>query len=238
MASLQSGFLSNLLLMRIFYPLLLALVSSTAGFAQAPTSAVPADRVLVKVAPLTLFDPSTSALMLGLEFRPVPRLGLEVDYGFRFTPLQMFYWNRNKENIRYQKFKVEARYYMPRSESKQWYVAAEGFYVPQSYDLQRGTFERPEGRRAYDRAHIERKVRGTALKVGMMRRLGQRFWLDAALGMGIRWREVRYETQNERSADPLFDAPNQNFLAATPDPGRQVRVAPAAALRLGYTLVR
>jgi hypothetical protein len=176
--------------------------------------------------------------MLGLEFRPLPRLGLEFDYGFRFTPLQLFYWNRGKQNIRYQKFKAEVRYYLPRGENKQWYLAAEGFYVPQSYDLQQGNYESKGEWRAYDRAHIEREVRGAALKAGLMRRLGQRFWLDAALGLGLRWREVRYETQNEREADPLFDAPNQNFLAATPDPGREMRLSPAAALRLGYSLVR
>lgn len=227
---------------RTFSLLVGGLTLSTSLLAQTPPPAAqPAlhpERLLLKLAPLTLLDPSTSALMLGLEFRPVPRLGIEVDYGFRFRPVQLLDWNQNKENLRYQKFKLESRYYIPRTERTQWYVAAEVFYVPQRYDLQRGTYERGDERRAYDRAHIEREVRGAALKAGQIRRLGQRFWLDMALGLGVRQREVRYETQNERTADPLFDAPNQNFLAATPDPGRRTRPAPAAALRLGYTLLK
>ena len=227
---------------RSFFLLIAGLGLASAACAQGPASRplgqLHSDRLLVKTAPLTLFDPSTSALMLGLEFRPVPRIGLELDYGFRFVPLQLFYWNRNKDNIRYQKFKLEGRYYIPRSERQQWYVAAETFYVPQSYDLKSGTYERGDERRAYDGAHIEREVRGAALKAGLMQRLGQRLWLDMALGVGIRQREVRYQTRNERTADPLFDAPNQNFLAATPDPGRSTRIAPAAALRVGYTLLQ
>jgi Protein of unknown function (DUF3575) len=228
--------------MRTFSLLTIGLILSYSVVAQVPALPAPQplhpERLLLKLAPLTLFDPSTSALMLGLEFRPVPRVGIEVDYGFRFRPLQLFSWNQNKENLRYQKFKLEGRYYIPRSERTQWYVAAEAFYVPQQYDLQRGTYERGDERRAYDRAHIEREVRGAALKAGQIRRLGQRFWLDMALGLGVRMREVRYQTQNERTADPLFDAPNQNFLATTPNPGRRTRLAPAAALRLGYTLLK
>lgn len=228
-------------------PFLLAaagLALSTSALAQSrlagppPSRQLHSERLLIKTSPLTLLDPSTSVLMLGLEFRPVPRIGLELDYGFKFTPLQLFYWNQNKANIRYQKFKLEGRYYIPRSERQQWYVAAEAFYVPQSYDLKSGTYERGDERRAYDQAHIEREVRGAALKAGMMQRLGQRFWLDMALGLGVRQREVRYQTLNDRTANPMFDAPNQNFLAATPDPGHKTRIAPAGAFRIGYTLLK
>lgn len=227
-------------MMRTFTLLIasLALPLTISAQAPAPRAPLPPDRLLLKLAPLTLLDPSTSALMLGLEFRPVPRVGLELDYGFQFRPLQLFDWNLNKTNLRYHKFKLEGRYYIPRTKRKQWYLAAEAFYVPQSYTVGRGTYQRGDEQRAYDQAHIEREVGGGALKAGQMRRLGQRFWLDMALGLGVRAREVRYETQNERTANPLFDSPNQNFLAATPDPGRHTRVAPAAAFRLAYSLLR
>jgi hypothetical protein len=117
--------------------------------------------------------------MLGLEYRPIPRLGLELNYGFRFTGLQPFYWNRDKENLRYQKIKAEVRYYIPRDEKTQWYVAGEAFYVPQEYDLKKGNFYRGGEFRAYDRAHIEREVRGAALKAGLIRRLGRKPWVWA-----------------------------------------------------------
>ncbi len=214
------------------------LAGSQPLWAQSPASVLHSERLLAKWAPLTLFDPSTSALMLGLEFRPVPRVGIEVDYGFRFTPMQVFSWNQDKENLRYQKFKVETRYYIPRSETTQWYVAAEAFYVPQEYDLKNGNFERNGEFRAYERAHIDREVRGAALKAGLIRRLGNRFWLDTALGLGVRHREVRYATVNERPGNLVFDSPEQNFFKATPDPGTRTRLNPAAALRLGYTLVK
>jgi|GEM_PF-2679021 len=223
---------------RTFYSLLACLALSFSVRAQNSAERLAPERLLLKLAPLTLFDPSTSALMLGLEYRPIPRLGLELDYGFRFTGLQPFYWNRDKENLRYQKVKVEVRYYIPRNEKMQWYVAGEAFYVPQEYDLKKGNFYRGGEFRAYDRAHIEREVRGAALKAGMMRRLGRKLWLDTAFGLGVRHREVRYETINERPGNLMFDAPEQNFIKATPDPGTRTRLAPAAALRLGYTLVK
>lgn len=214
-------------------------VSVVAGqplHAQQAAPALHPDRLLLKWAPLTLFDPSTCALMLGAEFRPVPRWGVEVLYGFRFTPLQVFSWNQDKENLRYRKFKLETRYYFPHSASTQYYAAAEAFYVPQEYDLKNGNFERNGEFRAYERAHIEREVRGAAVKAGLMRRLGGRFWLDTALGLGVRHREVRYHTVNERPGNLMFDSPEQNFLKATPDPGTRTRLAPAAAIRLGYTV--
>lgn len=199
---------------------------------------MPQERLLLKLAPLTLFDPNTSALLLGLEFRPLPRVGLELDYGFRFTPLQVFNWNIKKQNMRYQKFKAEGRFYFPRTEQKQWYVAAEGFYVPSEYDLGAGNFYRNGEFRAYERAHVEKTVQGGALKFGLMRRLGQRFWLDAAVGMGVRRIETAYTTQNERPGDYLYDAPEQNFLSKTPDPGINQKVHPAMALRVAYTLLK
>lgn len=227
------------LLMRNFYLLLASVAFSHQLSAQTVTPRPqPTDRLLLKIAPLTLFDPSTSALLLGAEFRPVPRVGLELDYGFRFTPLHLFNWNIKKENMRYQKFKAEARFYFPRTEQKQWYVAAEGFYVPEEYDLGKGNFYRNAEFRAYERAHIEKTIQGGALKAGMMRRLGQRFWLDAALGLGFRRIETEYTTQNERPGNYLYDAPEQNFLSKTPDPGVQRKVHPALALRLAYTLLR
>ncbi|HLK97170.1 MAG TPA: hypothetical protein VK364_05325, partial [Hymenobacter sp.] len=137
---------------RTFYSLLACLALSVSVRAQTPSERLAPERLLVKLAPLTLFDPSTSALMLGLEYRPIPRLGLELDYGFRFTGLQPFYWNRDKENLRYQKIKAEVRYYIPRDEKTQWYVAGEAFYVPQEYDLKKGNFYRGGEFRAYDRA--------------------------------------------------------------------------------------
>lgn len=225
--------------MRCFYFLLAGLAFSVQASAQSgPARVMPPDRLLLKLAPLTLFDPNTSALLLGAEFRPVPRLGLELDYGFRFTPLRVFNWNIKKENMRYQKFKAEGRWYFPRTEQKQWYVAAEGFYVPEEYDLRNSTFYRHGEFRAYEQAHIEKTIEGGALKAGMMRRLGKRFWLDAALGLGFRRIETVYITQNERAGDYLYDAPEQNFLSKTPDPGVKKTVHPALALRVAYSILK
>jgi hypothetical protein len=130
------------------------------------------------------------------------------------------------------------RYYIPRDEKTQWYGAAEAFYVPQEYDLEKGNFHRDGEFRSYERAHIEREVRGAALKAGLIRRLGSKLWLDMALGLGVRRRAVRYETINEQPGNYMYDAPEQNFLKATPDPGTRTRLAPAMALRLGYTLIK
>ncbi|WP_170934809.1 DUF3575 domain-containing protein [Hymenobacter gelipurpurascens] len=230
--------LTFFLMRRLLFFLVLLAVSFRVSAQSVTPRLMPTERLLLKLAPLTLFDPNTSALLLGVEFRPVPRVGLELDYGFRFTPLRVFNWNIKKENMRYQKFKAEGRFYFPRTEQKQWYIAAEGFYVPEEYDLRNSNFYRNGEFRAYEQAHIEKTIEGGALKAGMMRRLGQRFWLDAALGLGFRRIETVYTTQNERAGDYLYDAPEQNFLSKTPDPGVKKTVHPALALRVAYSILK
>jgi hypothetical protein len=177
---------------------------------------------------------------MGLEYRPVQRVGISLDYGLRFSTIPSTR-HAPEDNIRYFRLRSEVRYYLPVHERFATFPAVEAFYVPRSQTARNSAFYRDSNLFSYDQAHLDQQVWGVCLKYGLMQRLGNRWWLEGSTGLGLRWVTSRYsDVQNEQPV-PLADARQYErgwgFVPGLPDPGREVRAHMALNFKVGYTLI-
>lgn len=208
--------------------------------AQVVSDPSPTSRLLLKISPLSLLDPRTSVLQLGLEYRPVPQLGLSLDYGQRLALLRRSSYAADAA-VRYLRLRSEVRYYFPIHERRAWFPAVEGFYVPLAKNTNNSAYYRDGTLYSYDRARLQQQVWGICLKYGLMQRIGPRWWLEGSTGLGIRWVNSRYGSVENEQLVPLADADRYErgwgFVPGNPDPGREAKAHMALSLKIGYTLV-
>ena len=155
------------------------------------------EKLVLKFAPFSLLDPNRSVIQFGLEYKPLEWLGLQADYGYKFTPLQIFAWNSAKENHKYFTLRAETRFYFKPVDVFKFYLATEAFYIPQTYRLYNATVIRDTVEMQYDYSDINRSAIGGTLKAGATVNLGKRFMVDVYAGLGIRQRSIKHHTHIE-----------------------------------------
>lgn len=197
----------------------------------------------LRIAPVSLADPRRPTLQVGAEYFLGPQLSLGADVGTRVALPKSF--RRPGERVRHQTYRAEVRYYLPFSGTSQQFVAAEGFYVPYTYTAQSGVLERNKVFFTYEQARIARRTWGTALKYGWHYPVGrqQRWWLETAVGLGLRRVPARYSRiRNEQPADSAsaYNYRHQEWqLGTQPADGSYVdRLHLTASFRVGYRLMR
>lgn len=212
----------------------------------AGTPASPTDTLrcwALRIAPLSLADPRRPTLQVGAEYFLLPQLSLGADFGTRVVLAKSF--RRPEQQVRHQTYRAEVRYYLPLARRGQQFVAAEGFFVPYTYTNQYGVLERQGAFFTYDQARIVRHTWGTGLKYGWHYPLGQaqRWWVETALGLGLRRVPARYSRiQNLQPADSAsaYNYQHQEWQLGTQpaDGGHVDRLHLTASLRMGYRLLR
>jgi Protein of unknown function (DUF3575) len=211
---------------------------SLAASAQAPRPEMPT--LTLKLAPLAVLDPTTPCLLVGAEYRPTDRLGVEVQYGGQFMPLQLtgFGLTENRRDFRYHKIKVELRRYLEVDDAhprRQTIFALQPFFIPQQYVRGKGYFH--DGRQyiGYDEARVEKNIIGLAAKVGMVWNLGSHWQLEATTGLGGRYMNVKFWTVNRRIASEMGTFAG-NMFNQIERPGEVINIHVEANVKVGYVL--
>jgi len=142
---------------------------------------------IFKMAPLTLIDPYTPGLSLGLEFQPFDAASIQFEYNIPFAPLSFFNYNEGKLNHQTTRYRGEFRYYPGRpDEAAAYYLAAEGFFTAENYSRENSTLLRDNILYAFATSNVNRTVIGGAFKGGYQFTLNGYVMLDVFAGIGVR----------------------------------------------------
>ena len=199
-----------------------------------------APALALKFSPLATQDPIASTLMLGVEYRLSPQYGVEASYGHQFSALRVTTMGLidNRQDYEYRKFKLELRrYLLPRTKNpnQETYLAVQTFFTPLRYTRYDGNFYRVNRYVAYDRAYVQRDVAGIGLKIGSLWHLRNHWLVEAGLGAGGRYVDVRYDMLNEHRLVNNKDS-QANFFNQIERPGTNVTIDVELVFKVGYIL--
>lgn len=161
---------------------------------------------IVKLAPLTLFDPYTPGVSLGLEFQPLDAASIQFEYNLPFSALSFFNYNTGKIDHKTTRYRGEFRYYPGRpDEAAAYYLAAEGFFTAENYRRENSTLLRNNVLYEFTTSNISRTVIGGAIKGGYQFTMGGYLMLDVFAGIGIRNVVLRHDASTLFPSALLFD---------------------------------
>ncbi|GAA4034550.1 hypothetical protein GCM10022409_18690 [Hymenobacter glaciei] len=207
----------------------LAIEKRRAGYAPA---------VSLKFSPLATQDPITSALLLGVEYRPSARYGVEGSYGQQFTGLRITTLGLlyGRYDFAYRKLKLEVRRYLvPRLKHKnqETYLGVQVFYTPQRYTRYADNYFHDLEYYTYDRNFVTKDVFGLGMKAGSVWHLGERWQIEAGLGLGGRYVTTQYDLLNERRV-VNFLTKKQEPLNQIEEPGSKGSIDVELVFKVGY----
>lgn len=212
---------------------MLLLLLTIHGGVLAQKKSVLKEMFLPKIAPLTLFDPYTPGLSVGLEFQPFHQLGFQVEYNLPFAALAFFNYNEGKSDHQTSGLRSEIRYYPGQQFSdKSYYLALEGFSISENYYRENSTLYRNGQLYNFTRSDIERKVRGFALKGGYQFVVNYYLMIDVFGGLGMRQVQITHQTSELFPTPLLFD----ERWGGDQREGTFNRLHLALGVRLGWSL--
>jgi hypothetical protein len=186
--------------------ILLGMAAFSVSVTQAQRTYQIKEMLLPKVAPLTLFDPYTPGLSLGLEVKPIQQLGFQFEYNLPFDVLSFFNYNEGKLNHETQRMRGEIRYYPGRQfADKSYYLALEGFSVNEKYRRENSTLYRNGTLYNFTASDVERRVRGFALKGGYQFVVNYYLMIDIFGGLGMRQVQIAHQPTELFPTPLLFD---------------------------------
>lgn len=213
--------------------LLLGMAAFSVSVTQAQRTYQIKEMLLPKVAPLTLFDPYTPGLSLGLEVKPIEQLGFQFEYNLPFDALSFFNYNEGKLNHETQRMRGEIRYYPGRQfADKSYYFALEGFSVNEKYQRENSTLYRNGALYNFTASDVERAVRGFALKGGYQFVVNYYLMIDVFGGLGMRQVQIAHQPTELFPTPLLFD----ERWGGDQREGTFNRLHLALGVRLGWSL--
>ena len=197
-----------------------------------------APALALKFSPLATQDPIASTLLVGVEYRPVPRYGVEASYGRQFDGLQLatLGLTKGRFDYRYSKYKLELRRYLEprtRNPNQETYFAVQGIFMPQRYTRYGNNFYRAGRYVTYDRAFVEKDVTGLGIKAGSLWHLRTHWLVEAGVGLGLRYVDTRYEMLNERKLSNGGEA-QANYFNQIEKPGTIGTLDVELVFKVGY----
>lgn len=166
--------------------------------------------LVAKFSPLTLIDPNTAAIQFGLEYRFLPQVSLQAEYGLGTPKLAPLSFNDDKvmDSYKYHKFRTELRYYPTLKRARDpYYFAAEVFYIPERYSRENGRVNDF----LFDKASVKRDIWGGCVKYGMQYTIWKRLMVDCFVGIGVRNVFTAY---TDTYALRPYSAPNPELVPA------------------------
>ncbi len=186
-----------------------------------------------KFAPLTLFDPYTPGISLGLEFQPLDAFSIQFEYNIPFAPLSFFNYNTGKIDHQTTRYRGELRFYPGRpDEAAAYYIAAEGFYTAENYRRENSTLLRNNILYEFTNSNINRTVIGGAIKGGYQFSLNGYVMLDVFAGIGVRNVVLTHDASTLFPSALLFDS----RWGGDQREGEFWRPHIALGMRLGFSL--
>jgi hypothetical protein len=204
---------------------------------------------IIKLTPSSLLTPETPTMQLGAEFL-LPKfakhgVSIEFDYGFRCTVSHKDYPYNNGSfpqldppnfyNKHYSKYRIEIRKYF--NPKKKLYVAAQGFYIPYTFQVKEGQYVGRDGLAyVFDDAHVSKDISGGAIKFGYVLRFKFPLTLEVFGGVGLRVVNQTYfdftNRQLYNGSNYKYDKYNDN----TVQEGEKILFHIALGISIGYRI--
>ena len=184
-----------------------------------------------------------SLLPLSMELRS-HHLGIEYEHGFQMPNVFLGRADNNilLQNRQYNRFRMGLRYYFSnaanQSQSTQLlpFVGVYGSYMPLNYEKQDSWYQKENGNAFYyEQASVSVKYWKSYLCAGVQIYLSDAFFIDYLVGLGIKTRNIRYETFNE-TLDILGLAWDEWLTPIDRKEGFKTFLFPALNFRLAYQL--
>lgn len=229
--------------MRIYLLGILLVCSLTAVRGQIPPPDTLGSVMILKMAPLSLFD-LDNTVQAGLEVplkNPAWTVHQELGYGHSVFNL-WFYERGEHPNRETWRSRSQLRYYFRKRNQKSAYVAAEYLFKKNSeqkfesvgYECTGVQFNQQCAYFKNQKTHLGRFVNAFHLKFGGQIVIGERWLLDMNVGLGIRALNVRYL---DKYPKPVLGRDFQFFDFRTDVPGRyQPTPSFSLGVQLGYRL--
>ena len=153
----------------------------------------------VHVTPLSLLDPMTGTLQVGLQKKLNRRIALSVDYGQQENIYgSHFGYHQDRKNYRYSKSRLELKCFLNLFNRdslinvEPYYLSVEGMYFPQRYVKEDDWLLTVDNSYRYEYSNIRRTVWVGSLKLGKETR-HSRIVFDRYIGIGIRKLEISHQ---------------------------------------------
>ncbi|MDX2247380.1 MAG: hypothetical protein SF052_11410 [Bacteroidia bacterium] len=145
------------------------------------------------------------AFFAGLEYRPIPAVAIEADYGLK---LNVYVWENSPEslgrfNYNYTKLRIAVNFHPAyHFQYIEPILGFQFFYHPESYTRFDSWYWRDGSQWSYDRSDIVVKSVGTNLHFGLQFRIIEKMILQFYTGAGIKHITATHETVNEQAFSP------------------------------------
>jgi len=189
--------------MRQIFPIAVLLLLSTTCFGQKSID----KQLQIRISPLSLIDPVTSVIQVGLQKQINKKLAASVDYGFKYLS---FYDPYGRKNYQYSKSRVELKYFIKLKNKSSAalvspYLAVEGLYLPQKFRKENEWIFKDQKSYKYEYSNINRQVWVYNLKFGKEYTIREKFIFDKYIGIGIRKLTITQNAFGE--VESLYDEP-------------------------------
>ncbi|MEZ4777566.1 MAG: hypothetical protein R3D00_30605 [Bacteroidia bacterium] len=182
------------------------------------------------------------AFFAGLEYRPIPVLAVEAEYGFE---LPLYPWGNPPETIGrfdydYGKLRMGLNVHPGyRFRYVQSSIGFQFFYHPESYTRFGSWYWRDGEQWSYERADIVVKSVGWNINGGLHCRLGEKVVMQFFAGMGPKRVSATHQTLNEQPFTPNAGPLDFNFDFGRRDQvkGVERRVHIYWAVKLGFVIL-
>lgn len=188
----------------------------------------------IGLTPTYLLDPITPSIGLSVEASLLPRVNVEVLYGYDLGV-------ENKAHpdplATHHEYKLTLKY-LSKEKTKSGVHSYWGLDFFGSYNAyQKADDVFAEGRNYfyYEQADVIRQVAGLRLNYGFKQQLRKRIWLDIYAGIGTRYVDVAYRPVNSMLIDEA-NIPRERFWSIDQNAGRKNTPAFIVGLKLEYNL--
>ena len=178
----------------------------------------------LKITPTALLNPSKPTLLLGVEFKPKPKLGLHIEHGFQVpSPYEAvssgrYYYERL--NRRYSRTKIEVRRHTFHGWRASHYQAFGLMNFFENYDTRFSSLQYRDGRRvSYSSAKIFRSEWAGYFLFGSKIWSSDHVYTDIYAGIGYKRITIDYGYVNVTAIRTTREVPEYRFLDG--DPGHR-----------------
>ena len=147
-----------------------------------------------KFTPTSLVNFNLPTLLGGVEVRPFPKFGLQLEYGYKSFLLVRKTGNpEGKLDWKYARYKAGMRYYFYEGAEVLAYVGLDAIYVPQRYRRENDYVQLKDGRIFnYERSDIKRTFFSSVITLGVQYVMKNQFFLEFYGGLGTKVRTIAH----------------------------------------------
>lgn len=168
--------------MHAYFTLFLLLFSTTT-FTQVANNTP----LVLKVSPLSLFDPTAPGLQAGLEFGFAKKWSLQAEYVLNSSTLPFIAWDYKNQAV-VKKYRLGVRRYYKSKPGLMRFYAGEFFHIAQVYEKNNSLYTDGVNWYQYDKGDIDRRTNGWSIRWGTLYDLtkSRKWTFEWSVGVGNR----------------------------------------------------